>query len=587
MVNIAIAKENVRRQTISLGTLNGGLWLDLPPSDIPKSGWTAGYNFVVGPDYLATPYLGRELLLDISTDEVLSLSLPDDLTVYGIGENTTVTGTPLLYVFIGDQIAVSDGSGWAWVDLTAVTNGPGGGVCGYTIEEVGYWTFTMMGETALDGSTDEYLICTCPGNKILCFNNDGTAFTPDTTDFYTGTDLKPGWSVVYKGRLWIGGDPTYPESIFGSVSATPSEWGDVLEDGEPTAASSQEVLIGNRDGDPIVAGVSKFGQLFVIKSRSVWYLNAAEPDPINWSTDKFNAIGGTPNCRLTIQDIGSDVIYMSYSGHLRSLIDTERSGMYDTSSMSSGQVRSWLRLAATTSAASCLGIENGWYLLALPATADAVHSMYAIYDFAKKTSDSPGLWYRIAPIYKSVTEGEETTNVHANVRSCFGRSTIFSGSSPEVVLSGDNYGRVYKEFRKTMETLFDDTGTDTTGDIIAWATGVHINKEDYTDLHILTISGLVKFGGAPSSTEVKLGVVVDPMVKSIATARRVSLEGTYTDASIWGTAKWKTMVWGSSPNTVAEANIGARGKAFAAYMYAKNAVVSISRLFVSLEEGRK
>lgn len=591
MPNIAVGKENVRRQTASLGTLNGGLWLDLPPSDAPKSGWTGGYNFTVGADYLVRPVLGRALLADLTTDENLKDSLPNDLTIYGIGEHTTAEGAPQMYVFIGDQIAVTDGSGWAWVDLSLVTNGPGGAIVGYTIEEPGYWLFTMMGEVNAVGTIDEYLICTCPGNKILYFSNTGAAFIADTTKFYA-TSVKPAWSLVYKGRLWIGGDPLYPDSLFASVSAQPSEWGDIEEDGEITAASAQENIIGNRDGDPIVAGIVKFGKLFIIKSRSVWYLDASEPDPINWYADKFNAIGGVEACRFTIQDVGADVLYLSHSGNVRSLVDTERAGMYDTSSISAGQVRSWLKIMNTATAASCVDTANGWYLLALPPTSNAEHSTFAIYDYAKKTQDSPGLWYRVAPIWKNMVTVEydpgppvvpEVKSMLAmNTRSCFGRSTIFATTSNEAVLSGDYRGRIYREFQTTTEALWDNT----TGDVVAWLTGVHINKEDYTNMHILNVAGLFRFGGAPADIDVKLGVVVNPATNSTAVAHRIALDASYSSAAVWGTSLWGTMVWGAEPNVEAEANVGMRGRSFALYLYAKNAPISVARMFVSFEEGR-
>lgn len=565
MVNIATSKENVRHQRVSLGTLNGGLWLDMPPTDIPPNGWSDGYNWVVGTDYNLRPFLGRELLADLTdsttTGAPFHAALPTDLTIYGVAEHR---GTGHVFVFIGDQIAMTDGSGWEWITLPS----------GYTIDP-DWWTFSMVGEPEAGVPLGQsFLVCTSPSNAMLFINKSNVVLKIDTTDFY-GVHLCPAWSCTYKGRLWIGGDPTYADSIFGSFSGAPTEWfpGEEASTGDP-----QELKIGLWDGDPVRAGISKWGHLFIIKARSVWTLNAADPNPDNWQVDKFTAVGGTPNCRLTIQDIGPDVIYQSYSGNFCSLMDTEKSGLFDSTSITARQIRSWMNACNTDTGASIVDDANGWYLVALPATVDGQHVNYAIYDFAKRTPQTPGLWYRVAPISKTIDD----VVVVANARSCFGRSVTLSATNADVVVSGDYNGRLYYEFQQYTEDLCDDSS----GDIFSWIVGPHMVKDDYTCMHVLAISAIMKLEAVPTTQTLRLGAIMNPDTTGLTLTNPVGTEADFTGAAIFDVSTFDDCYFDTQLSVEAEAVVNGRGECVATYISATNAPVVVSRLFMSYEEGR-
>lgn len=558
MGKIARAKDQLI-QTVSLGTPNLGLFLDLPEDEVPLAGWSDGYNYVVNSNYRVTPRLGRELLFDLDAELE---DMPSDTRTYGIHElrSAIPAGADRLYIFIGNKIAVYNGATWAWVTLPS----------GYTITP-GRWQFCQFGD-----ATTEYLVCCSEGNDMLYIDHMGVATCPDTTDFYAA-NLQPKWCTVYQGRIWIGGDPLYPTSIFSSYAGSAS-W---TFGGTPSDADPLEMIIGWRDGEPINGIFAKHGILFIIKENSVWFVDATDAAQLNWFNRKIRSgIGGGVGCGYSVRDVGGDVLYMSRNGDLRTLYDTDRAGLYDSTSLSMGQIRTYLRGFWYDECDSVVDQRNGWYLLsAAPNTVDR-NNLFTIFDFGKKTEDGRGPWYRVAPM--NFYDDVATATFTENSRACFGESWLLSADSSSIVISGGYTGYIYKEFAQTEEDL-DNGGT---VKILSWITGSHIHQEDFTDSEMLEVYAFAHFGGAPVGSSLSIGAIIDPLQAKIKRLVDVALTGDYADVMYWGITNWGAGRWGVSADEPIVIPIHESGKTFAFHVLSYGSRAELYRTFLTFRARR-
>jgi hypothetical protein len=558
MGKIALSKES-QIQTISLGTPNLGLFLDIPSDEVPLGGWSDGYGFVVNSNYRTTPVRGRERLFELS-DELEDM--PEDTQIYGLYELRSALGVDRLYVFIGNKIAVYNGATWAWVTLPD----------GYSFVP-GRWQCCQFGN-----STTEYLVCCSEGNEMLYIDHTGTATCPDTSVFYE-TNLAPKWCAVYQGRVWIGGDAAFPTSIFAS-DAGGVTW--TVNDPEETS-DCQELIVGWRDGEPVNGIFSKHGILFLVKENSVWYLDGTEPDPINWSTRKIRSgIGGGTGCGYSIQDIGSGALYMAPNGDLRTLYDTDKAGLYDSVSLSAGQIRAYLRSFWYDECSSIVDHRNGWYLISAAPNSTGRNTLFAIFDFSKRTESGRGPWYRVAPMeYYDVVE---ETSFTENSRACFGESLVLSPDSSPVVISGGYNGAIYKEFAKTAEDL--DNGE--TAPIRAWFTGPHIHQEDFTEVEVREIKGFASFGSTPSGASLYVGAIIDPLENNLKRLLLVDLVVDHSVTAYWGNGStWGSgKIWGAKASAPVDVPVSTVGRTFALHVISYGSQVEIFRLYVTLRTRR-
>ena len=552
-MNIAINKE-IQTQRIPLGGLNGGLWLDLPADEIPRNGWSDGFDFIVDESNRLAPRKGRQLMDDIDVEMTLTTT---DLTVGGIAELDTTGAAAILYVFIGTEIVKYNGSVWSSVSTTY-------------IDSASQWQFQRAGT-----STKEFLFCVALGNELIAVDEGGVLSKPNTAAFYPTNQLKPRCVTHYKGRLWIAGDPKYPSSVFASYAGAPQTWTTGA-----TTADAQEVLVGQHDGDPVIAIVPKYGMLFVIKRNSIWYIDANDPDPINWLSKKHSGNIGMPKgSTLTAVDVGKDLIFCGHHGDVHNMRDTDASSGYGAKSISQGQIVSYLKNLVWDGAIAIADDARGWYLLACSTIVGESNDAFVIFDYGKAGEDGRGSWYRIKGIKIYDNVAEET--VTRNGRASFGYSTLY-GSGEREILSGGYDARIYREFSQVDEDL--DEGTSVM--IYAWLHGPHIHTNDFCELHVIEMNAFAKYGGAQEDASLAVGVVVDPYETNQKKVVDINLQAAYADAMYWGRGLWGTAIWGSSADEQVNAPMGLRGRVFAPYIVSLGTKATIFRLFAQIRAGR-
>lgn len=113
-----------------------------------------------------------------------------------------------------------------------------------------------------------------------------------------------GFVAAHRFRLFAvpaGTDELYPSDILDASTA--AKWNKL-----------KGLRIGDGEGDPIVA-LQPFQEslLLVLKEASVWLVDTAEPDPVNWSTRRLTGLVGCANARTVVQ-VGQDVLFMSRYG---------------------------------------------------------------------------------------------------------------------------------------------------------------------------------------------------------------------------------------------------------------------------------
>jgi len=326
--------------------------------------------------------------------------------------------------------------------------------------------------------------------------------------------------------------------------------------------------------------VSKFGYLFVIKERSIWFINAQNPDPDAWEARRFQSgVGGVLGCGYTLQDIGTDVLFMSSNGNLQTLGDTERSGLYETRSLSAKQIRSYLRDLNYEEAASIIDYDRGWYILSAKQSGRNTNNVMVIYDFAKKMETPqgarPGNWYRAAEVYSG------TTLDSISSRSCFATSRLLNNGIPTVV-SGGATGRIFKENAGTKEELDDDETTNIKG----WYVGRHMSLEDNAEFRLSHIHAAIIFNGQPVDSYVAVGAIVDPVEKFLSKVVHVDMLSAYDFPFYWNITNWNEGYWNMTSDAMSEAVIELRGRTFAAYVVMYGADAELYKMYATLEPGR-
>lgn len=568
-ITVTAPRETTGRTEVPLGSLNGGLWCDLPPQDIPAQGWTDGYDFVVDELHRVKTRRGRFLLSNLTEDANLTANFPSDERIYGMHQHRSSKTTDSFLAVIGDQIARYNGSVWAWL----------GGGSPITFDGVGIPTFTQIGD-----GTDEYTFVCVHGTKPLAVKQDGT-YQWLSTSGGTGMviDVEPRWCANYINRVWFTGHDSYGTWLYCSEPGGPLGW-----DSGSGAAGCQAFDIGWTDGDRIVGIAVKFGLLFIFKEHSIWYLNAyAADDPGDWEIKCFNpAIGGTGGCGYTVQDIGTDILYMSSDGDFRTLKDTDKTGLFDTASLSSKQLKSFLSHYTFIDACSILDRSRGWYLLVAQDVGDSTHSMFVIYDYAKKTGGeagqgNPGLWYRVADMqeWNAVDAFEQV-----NARSCFVETNMF-GTQYEV-LSGGYEGCLFREWGQIDEAKETAEASPVNVKIRGWLVGKHIILDDYIEFDLYSISALVEFGSNPTGSYVQLGAVLDPDEANETRVNVVTYDDTFGVPFIWNETNWDEGYWDATANCLADSAIDGRARTFAVYASSYGSDVTLYKMFAALRSGR-
>lgn len=573
---IPITKETGVRQ-VSLGVLNGGLFLDTTPDAIPPNGWTDGYDMVVSPRGHAVPRHGRTVVVDLA-DEFDPL--PATKTIYAIGENRDYTQGEFLYVFIGNKCAWYNGATWAWLQ-------EGGDA---TFAE-GRWDFTrVLGFAA--ATEHQYLACANDEEELMFIDETGTVTRPDTSSISTkianpyGHQLEPKWGVLYKNRLFISGDTRHPSSLFCSVAGNPNAWDIVLPTG--TDMDAQEFKVGFSREEPITGLYVYRGLLFIFKQSSIWYLDGTSGVPSNWTIRQFS---GRLGCLsgYTIQDIGNDVVYVSNEMKLRSLAGTEKFGDIDMSAVSAGRIDSYLGMFRYGLSASTVDPVNGWYVLSMSNDPTERADGMVIYDYGRalgvdpRGMPMPGPWYRVAPM----RAWSGSAMVQQNGRSCFCRSRALSATpGEEILVSGGYDSKIYSEFTQVAQEDCDD---DTTRIVSGWVNGVHITMPDGTKSRIHKLSAVMRFlqapvGGAENQYAV-LGAIIDPIVKGYLRFKQLNPSELLGYAFYWGVSKWDQCKWDVSADRMVEATISERGYTFCVHLAATGLDIEIHQIFVTIEEG--
>ena len=565
-MRLVVKEEVAARTRISLGTPNAGLWLDMPPEDIPLGGWSSGFDFIVTTDNRTRPRKGRASVSDIGVDkQVLALT-----------ELRTPHATNRVFAFMEDDDFYYY-NGASWTDDTTAVNTMLDAYVGSATLADSTWQFIQMGD-----GVDEYMICCSEDNyafaiKMTASTGVYSYIEIDTTAFYSaGNELTPKWCAEYMGRSWFGGDPTYPTSIFCSDSGDPVTFS--VSSPDPLPKDCQELLVGDRDGDHVVGIVAKFGLLFIIKERSIWYLNAQAADPANWEMRRFaSGIGGVLGCGYTIQDLGPDALFMSNNGNLLTLKDTERYGQFNTNSLSAGQLQTYLSELEYTKAASVIDSSRGWYILSAAHTGKEKNGATVVYDFGKAEQLAegrrPGNWYRFAQVLQS--------NVSVNARPCYAKCTLFT-NGVNTVMSGGHLGHVFKEFSQTKEEL--DDGTEYK--IRAWYIGKYISDEQLTEFRLTHMQAAMVFYGQPTDAYVALGAVVDPVEFNLVSLLRVDAISDYDTPFFWNITNWNEGYWNVSSDSMSEAPVNIRGRTFAAYVVMYGSDAELSKMYATLEPGR-
>lgn len=568
-LSVTIPRESSARVEVPLGSLNGGLWCDLPPQDIPQQGWTDGYDFVVNELYRVKTRRGRMLLANLSEDTNLTAGFPSDTRIYGMHQHRSGQTNDSLLAVIGDQIARYNGSVWAWL----------GGGSPITFDGAGIPTFVQIGD-----GTDEYSIVCVAGTKPLAVKHDGTYSWIDTAAGVTVT-VEPRWCANYIDRLWLTGHDSYGTWLYCSDIGDPVGW----TTSSPSVSSDAQAFdIGWTDGDNIVGLAVKFGMLFIFKERSIWYLNAYTSDtPGEWEIKCFNpAVGGVAGTGYTVQDVGPDVIYASHDGDFRTLKDTDKSGLFSTSSLSSKQLKTYLAGFVYDDCCSILDKEHGWYLLATQDLGDSKHSGFILYDYAKKTTDaqgqeSPGLWYRFAAM--TAWNGVDAF-VQVNARSCFVETDLF-GATDEI-LSGGYAGCLFREFGQVSEAKETAEASPENVTIRGWVMGKHIILEDYAEFDLYTVSAVVQFGSNPTDSYMQLGAMLDPDERNEVRVNTVTYDDSYGVPFIWDVTNWDEGYWDATMNSLADSAIDGKARTFAVYVSTYGSDMTLYKVFAALRPGR-
>jgi len=568
---VSRAREGLARMDMRLGSLNGGLWCDMPRQDIPESGWTDGYDFIVNQGYEVAVRQGRKLINNLTEDEDLAADFPVVEQIHGMHHHRSCASNDSLLAIIGNQIARYNGSVWAWLydseDPPVIRS--------FAVE--GRPVFSQMGD-----GTDEFSSVCIHGNQPLLVKTDGTNDWIDTSPGVTVT-VEPRWSQTYIRRLWLAGDDATGTWIYCSDIADPAGW-----TAGSTADLCQAFNVGEDDGQRIVGLAVKFGYLFIFKERSIWYLDAYAADaPEDWAIKCFNpAVGGCEGCGYTIQDVGTDVIFASHNGDFRTLRDTDKTGLFATTTLSSRRLHTHLSTFEYDASASILDRDKGWYLLAAKTPSDMRNSGYMIYDYGKQTDSveggSPGLWYRIAPMMAWNEVGQVYDQL--NARSCFCETNMF-GADWEV-LSGGYEGCIFREFgqideaKETAEAALEDVP------IFAWLTGKHITLPEGENFDLLSLQMLVLFDANPYGSYVQLGAMLDPDERNQTVVNAVRYEDSYGVPLIWDEANWDEGFWDATTNVMAKSDIDANGHTFMPFIGAYGASLTIFKVSATLRPGR-
>lgn len=564
-------KKEQGRVDVNLGSLNGGLWLDLPPEDAPPQAWTDGYDFIVNDKYATRPRLGRKLLVNLTEDANLSSDFPTDERVYGLWQHRThVSGAnDSLLAVVGDQVARYDGTNWGWL----------GGGTPFTFANAGRAMFTQMGDL-----TDEYTIICVEGDKPLSVKQDG-AYSQIDTSTGLALELRPKFCTKYISRLVLAGDDNNGTWVYLSDIADPNGW---TTSAPSVVSDCQGFTIGDQDGDKIVGLVVKFGMLFIIKERSIWYLNGrSADDPSDWEIQQFTSqVGGAEGCGYTIADLGSDVLYASHDGDFRTLRDTQNTGLYATNSVSAKQIKDYLSGFSYDGAASALDKKRGWYLLAMNTGAANQNNGYVIYDYGKRVPNedgaSPGLWYRAA-IQEEYQSGSGVWS-YVTGRSCFAEADILGNT--EDVISGGYAGCIFEEFGQTDEAKETEEASLEDLKIRAWLIGKHHTLEGYSQFDMYAVRALVSFDGSPSGSYFNIGAVIDPDERDLTVSHGVEWNTSYGTPGIWDASNWDEALWDVVPKSMATKPINQNGRTFAPYVEAYGATAEFRKFFVALRPGR-
>ena len=170
---------------------------------------------------------------------------------------------------------------------------------------------------------------------------------------FNAAQYLPSCGMGYYGRLWVGGIPTYPATLY---------YSDTLIGEEFASGLSGEINLTSVWGQDEIVGVAPFFGKVVIfgKSNIAIYSNA--DDPVNLALDEVIEGVGLAH-RDSIQAIGDDLFFLSPTG-VRSLARTTEKENLPLTDLSRAIKDTLIRqIALNTTIKSCWVEDEGFYIL--------------------------------------------------------------------------------------------------------------------------------------------------------------------------------------------------------------------------------
>ena len=172
------------------------------------------------------------------------------------------------------------------------------------------------------------------------------------------TAFKPTCGLGYYGRLWVGGVPEAPDSVF---------YSDTLIGKDFQAAGAGTINLKTVWGEDQIVGIAPYYGKLVIFGRSNIVIYSNADDPSNLALDEVIEGIGLAH-RDSIQAIGDDLFFLSPQG-LRSLGRTTQTDNLPLQDLSRSIKDTLIRqIALNTSIKSCWHEDEGLYLLSFVQT---------------------------------------------------------------------------------------------------------------------------------------------------------------------------------------------------------------------------
>lgn len=160
---------------------------------------------------------------------------------------------------------------------------------------------------------------------------------------WTGNN-NPQWVIKHgfgnSERLWFGGCPTTPQSIYASANGN----GDDISD-----ANVIVINIETGDGHGLVGAVEFGDRLIVFGKTRAFVINDTSPDTSNWGYEATQWSGGVANQRLIVR-LPNDIVCMTDSGDIYSVTAVQSYGDYKAVSLTRPAfIDSWIQDKAALS----------------------------------------------------------------------------------------------------------------------------------------------------------------------------------------------------------------------------------------------